>query len=519
MSTTPNTSTSSGATVALLQNPGSLPVREFDKLSPVPSVASCGSTNDKSDPSANRKSGRTGHSERLRSSSSSSQTDNRSKSVDETIETTKSNCKRADKERPADTINHKPSTDETIILRICDLEYAANRSSSILTAIKSNAENRIVVKTKIRTKTDPHPVASPKKQQRSTTCATSTLDLKAYQKLSPRNQHSGSKCNCSSCGAGKSSTLDKQNKKKSVGTQHNATNAYDPWIKQGANADRPALRSNGDSSGALKNALAGQKVGSSTTKVIVITDDFKRKALNQEVLVDSKRNILRYMKSNKMLNSSRSMDDVRIAAKSASSKENGSGANPMNDNINEHGMNSSVLSMANADADDADGADGAKQKAISKSFDNISLLSNELDALDNVGSVELIFISDEFLNKVSDQDVIVLKNCDKIGSSKFSMGKTLNGTNALQFSGKAATSNVRKQIVVVTDEFCRKSMNNKNIVIVDEPKRNGRTKGPKLNRQSSGESSVDDVNNKITSRAFRSYDEETEHLESKEIKQ
>lgn len=38
----------------------------------------------------------------------------------------------------------------------------------------------------------------------------------------------------------------------------------------------------------------------------------------------------------------------------------------------------------------------------------------------------------------------------------------------------------------------------------------------KLNRQSSGETSIDDVNNKLTSHAFQSYDEQ-EHLESKEI--
>lgn len=38
----------------------------------------------------------------------------------------------------------------------------------------------------------------------------------------------------------------------------------------------------------------------------------------------------------------------------------------------------------------------------------------------------------------------------------------------------------------------------------------------KLNRQSSGETSIDDVNNKLTSHALKSYDEQ-EHLESKEI--
>lgn len=46
---------------------------------------------------------------------------------------------------------------------------------------------------------------------------------------------------------------------------------------------------------------------------------------------------------------------------------------------------------------------------------------------------------------------------------------------------------------------------------------NSDTKHAKLNRQSSAETSIDDVNNKLTSHAFQSYDEQ-EHLESKEIK-
>lgn len=142
-------------------------------------------------------------------------------------------------------------------------------------------------------------------------------------------------------------------------------------------------------------------------------------------------------------------------------------------------------------------------KVISKSVDNISLLSNELD---NVGSVELIFISDEFLNKaIYKQDVIVLKNHDALKSSAL----------------KGANGNIVNdaQIVVVSDDFRRKSLQDQKIVIVDKPKKvgNGKTH-PKLSRQSSGESSVDDVNNKITSRAFQSYDEESENLESKEIK-
>lgn len=43
-------------------------------------------------------------------------------------------------------------------------------------------------------------------------------------------------------------------------------------------------------------------------------------------------------------------------------------------------------------------------------------------------------------------------------------------------------------------------------------------KHTKLNRQSSAETSIDDVNNKLTSHAFQSYDEQMHLEESKEIK-
>lgn len=271
------------------------------------------------------------------------------------------------------------------------------------------------------------------------------------------------------------------------------------------------------------------------------------------------------MKANKLLNSSRSLDDVRIS----SSDEANETTNAKQPNINEHQMNTSVLSIEHAnDADKKKIVDseknewssgekidfvghplGRSKNNISKSVDNVSLTSGELgDMLDNVGSVELIFISDEFLNKVSsDQNVIILKNnphkppsstisARKPGQSNVE-SKATNRINANRNEHTDAGSG--KKIVVVSDDFCRKSVQDQNIVIVDEPKRNNsetnevnesdgamtngnasksKNSHAKLNRQSSAETSIDDVSNKITSRAFQSYDEEQEHLESKEIK-
>lgn len=431
----------------------------------------------------------------------------------------------------SDSSTKRITADDTLILRICDLEYATHRSSlSPTTATTQNGRSSSAsnkTKTKLRTKTDPHPVSLSQKQRRFSSTTTSTIDLKNYKRCTSQvlaGQHNGSKCNCSSCHVMKASNTSSENKTKSVGTQHDAVAqcAFDPWVKQCSvvkNIERGQTTKSGNSiSNAIAvNPLLNQKIANTNAKVIVITDDFKKKALNQEVLVDTKRRILRYMRANKLLSSSRSMDDVRIATSSTA----GIDCNQMVDteNMNEHQMNTSVLSInksteGESKTDDLTAStntvDVRKTKAISKSVDNISVLSTEMDALDNVGSVELIFISDEFLNKVSDQDVIVLKNNSKIPAGR----KSVPGS----FDGGSISKNVsRKQIVVITDEYCRKSIKDNKIVVSNKNEVVNKKTTKHLNRQSSAESSIDDVNNKITSRAFQSYDEEAEHLESKEI--
>lgn len=81
-------------------------------------------------------------------------------------------------------------------------------------------------------------------------------------------------------------------------------------------------------------------------------------------------------------------------------------------------------------------------------------------------------------------------------------------------------ANRRKSIQTKTiDDATDQGNDNENGVIDTDGTVNGNTattKHAKLNRQSSAETSIDDVNNKLTSHAFQSYDEQ-EHLESKEI--
>lgn len=111
-------------------------------------------------------------------------------------------------------------------------------------------------------------------------------------------------------------------------------------------------------------------------------------------------------------------------------------------------------------------------------------------------------------------------------------GKTSNGSTHVTENGQSVKkSNVddgtrRKSSLpiaknssanIIAPNKCNDNGNNG--ISSDNGAINGNTsncKHAKLNRQSSGETSIDDVNNKLTSHAFQSYDEQ-EHLESKEI--
>lgn len=332
------------ANAALFRN---LPVRPYEKLSPIPSksISKASSSDSKSDqatsPKAINHNGTT-----LDASSSSSSSS-----------------------KPSKDATNGTKKDDTIILQIGSLDKNIRRLSSL--SINRVASDRARSKIKVRTKTDPHPISSSQKLRDFPSLGTLTATVTGS------THTAASKCNCSSCKSMSSSVShsDNHNKTKSVGTQHDATNAYDPWVRQNdaklLTSTASASSSSASKNQSIKSTVLEQKIANSNAKVIVITDDFKKKALNQEVFIDTKRKMLRYMKANKLTNSSRSMDD---------------------DNINE------PIESAKLD----------KQKAISKSVDNVSQLSTELDQLDNVGSVELIFISDEFLNKIAKPDVIIL---------------------------------------------------------------------------------------------------------------
>lgn len=338
---------------AVLRHLKELPIREYEKLSPTPPISMV-------QPS---------------SSNSNEQMQLSPKVV------AKQNGHSADDESAASTENNKSGNcegagstgDDALILRIGSLNNKCRHLSSLSinreTATGSAGGDKLKGKIKVRTKTDPHPISSSHK----------------LHELSG-STHTVSKCQCSSCIKSQSSgvsSADNHNKTKSVGTQHDANKAYDPWVRQNSSTKSDAKAALNQQ----KSNLTQKIQANSNAKVIVITDDFKKKALNQEIFIDTKRKMLRYMKANRLTNSSRSMDDD-------SNTECGGGGGD---------------DVAAATATTAAAKLSDKQKTgKSKSVDNLSQLSIELDQLDNVGSVELIFISDEFLNKVAKPDVIIL---------------------------------------------------------------------------------------------------------------
>lgn len=110
-------------------------------------------------------------------------------------------------------------------------------------------------------------------------------------------------------------------------------------------------------------------------------------------------------------------------------------------------------------------------------------------------------------------------------------GKANGNNNNSHVANNTSENGQTKKALAVGDDVHRKSLpssknaaaesnsdiDNNGVVTDSCAAVNGNaSKHAKLNRQSSGETSIDDVNNKLTSHAFQSYDEQ-EHLESKEI--
>lgn len=164
---------------------------------------------------------------------------------------------------------------------------------------------------------------------------------------------------------------------------------------------------------------------------------------------------------------------------------------------------------------------------FSLSFDNVS---NNSDT-DDLGSVELVIISDEFINKSTDQNVTLLKPKVASNRSKKINSKSSAKQNAIAaavaVSAVAATKSSHKKLIVISEEFKRKSLENTVVIVNDDDLKREIPQQTKSRQQTlkqmknlhndSIESFADDVQNKIKSFAFKSYDEDDGHLEKKII--
>lgn len=219
---------------------------------------------------------------------------------------------------------------------------------------------------------------------------------------------------------------------KSVGTQYSA-------IKRNRNEKREQIK-DGD--------------------IVVVSNEFRDNALNQQCLIDSKRKILKLLKERKNIDW-RSLDDMR--------------PDPNIINNNRSSVNGSLTDVS----------------------------KNVLSKSDSLTSVELVFIPDECLQETP-KKVYILKD-NAAGLNKTILSKIQNN----------GTDTQQKEIFFISDGYRKNSVKHKIVIVDEEPKR--RNKPLKYLKNTVQQSSVDDVNNKMVSHAFHSYDEEDENLEKKEL--
>lgn len=371
--------------------------------------------------------------------------------------------------------------DDVLILKICDLE-------------------NIIREHKFKSKKSPSIIASPVK----------LIACKAQkcQMDNKRGSIVATVSNSSTTAAVTATTASGKKTTKSVGTQHFNSHQF------------------------ATNSLVKSKKSTQNNEIIIVSDQFKAQALkNQNVVVDSKRKILKLMQSQRM--NSRSLEDLRQNCDPLATNgiDNLIAGIPKNTHQSPSSQSFTKNSSPQNFAGDA-------LKAISKSVDNVSVTSDG-GVFDNFGSVELVFISDEFLNKPNNHNIIIVEenqsvskltktvsqtggpsSTGKIASTKpkkaITVSTSTDGSGTVATTSTQAKNGQKKKIISISDDFRRNSVKNK-VVVLSEPRK--RLKDMKLKRNSSQESSVDDVGNKITSHAFHSYDEEQENLESKELQQ
>lgn len=169
-------------------------------------------------------------------------------------------------------------------------------------------------------------------------------------------------------------------------------------------------------------------------------------------------------------------------------------------------------------------------KVLSKSVQDLSEESHS--EFSDMNSIELIIISDEFLNETTKQEVIIVNDRKDIESrrpSKLNVAKEKpkRDKSPKEITRKSTTNQSRRRLVIISDEYKKKSLENKTIVVTKGKYENAPKKKeekevapPKKKPEKSLAEAVGEINSKIISCVLQSYEEpEASVLESKDIKQ
>ncbi|XP_063709948.1 uncharacterized protein LOC134838331 [Culicoides brevitarsis] len=226
--------------------------------------------------------------------------------------------------------------------------------------------------------------------------------------------------------------------------------------------------------------------GSSKNKeVYVITDEFKKKCTEHHIIV--KRNAANKAKKKPFSRSLENLSTPEVQRREFVAASNASAVKCDLDLTQNSSQN-----VANGSNPKRNGKI-SETKTRSKSVDDISTSSNEV--LEGVDSVELIFISDEFLNKSNKEEpeVIIVDPSPRPTPSPNSQSgdEKLSKPSSRKSSQKSDKSPKDKKLYVISDDYKKRSLNNTVIVV----KQRETKKSKAATTKTSGNSDVNNAKN------------------------
>lgn len=252
--------------------------------------------------------------------------------------------------------------------------------------------------------------------------------------------------------------------------------------------------------------------------IIVITDEFKKRVTEHEIVVKKKK-----YNTQKKRHLSKSLEELSTPElEQRKFLSHATHNNHVIINTTENDINSTNNKTSN---------NNKMIKSRSKSVDDISSSSNEV--LEGVDSVELIFISDEFLHKATTQqpEVIIVdepskkpslsplsiagSDCDRLSNGSQSNKKKKDRSPKNKSPADRSPKDSNKKLYVISDEFKNKSLNN-TVIVVKQKAEKTKSKGP----GSTGPSPLNLKTTATNSNTFLTYEEPwspVDDLESKKF--